>query len=167
MSIKNFIKSQKGFTLIEITITIVIVAIISIIGFVAYRGHVEKSKVTEAMAVVRAIADAHIVHFREKGDYTKDINNLLLEIESQSSVGTSNGYTFMKGKYFTYGTGPLVTTPSTSECIAYGYINNRYCIYITYNDNTNTPLSFHAYAFSGATDQDKKIVNDINQKGRL
>ena len=51
---------KKGFTLVELVIAIVIIGILSIVSVPMYQLHVEKARVAEAIANLRAIADAKI-----------------------------------------------------------------------------------------------------------
>ncbi|MBQ3834237.1 MAG: pilin [Elusimicrobia bacterium] len=55
----------KGFTLIELVITIAIVIILSSISAPLYKNHVKNAKVTEAYALLGAIRDAQLLYRAE------------------------------------------------------------------------------------------------------
>jgi prepilin-type N-terminal cleavage/methylation domain-containing protein len=74
-------KTQKGFTLVELIITIVIVGILSLISGPIYEYYVEKARFTEAFSVLRAIADANTMYFVERGLWCNDIRELPIQIE--------------------------------------------------------------------------------------
>lgn len=62
-------KEVKGFTLVELIIVIVIVAILSIVAIPIYRGYVEKSKLTEAKALTGSVLSAQRIYFAEHGGW--------------------------------------------------------------------------------------------------
>lgn len=75
-----FAAAKKGFTLIEVMIVIVIIAIITAILMPHYDQAIEKTKVSEALLVTRAIADANRMYNLKNGDYTDDMDNLDIQI---------------------------------------------------------------------------------------
>ena len=76
-------KLQKGFTLVELVIVIVIVGILSIVAVPIYRGYVEKARFTEAISNLRAIADANTMYFMENGTWCSDIRELPVQLEGE------------------------------------------------------------------------------------
>ena len=72
---------KKGFTLVELVIVIVIVGILSLVSIPIYRGYIEKARFTEAFTTLRAIADANITYFLEKGVWCDDIRELPIQID--------------------------------------------------------------------------------------
>ncbi|MDR2192066.1 MAG: prepilin-type N-terminal cleavage/methylation domain-containing protein [Endomicrobium sp.] len=55
-------KRDKGFSLVELIIVIVIVGLLSIISVPIYRGHVQRSVAVEGRALVNEIAAAQEIH---------------------------------------------------------------------------------------------------------
>jgi prepilin-type N-terminal cleavage/methylation domain-containing protein len=74
---------QKGFTLVELVIVIVIVGILSIVAVPIYRGYIERARFTEAMTNLRAIADANTLYFVEHGSWCTDIRELPIQLEGE------------------------------------------------------------------------------------
>jgi len=71
----NTLKTQKGFTLIEILVVVIIVAILAAIAVPVYMQYVEKAKSTEAQSAISSIRNAYNIHFQQYGstqDYTVD-----------------------------------------------------------------------------------------------
>ena len=70
-------KRLKGFTLVELVITIAIVIILSIISVPIYRGYVDKAKWTEAYALFATILSAQKSYYSEYGNFLsiKDTTN--------------------------------------------------------------------------------------------
>ena len=66
-TMKNIIKTKKGFTLVELVIVIVIVGILSVISVPIYRGYVEKAMMTEGKVLIGAIAKAELAYHVEHG----------------------------------------------------------------------------------------------------
>ena len=74
---------KKGFTLVELVIVIVIVGILTIVSVPMYKLQVEKSRVAEAMSVLRTIADANTHYYLEHGTWCTDIRELPIQIEGR------------------------------------------------------------------------------------
>jgi type IV pilus assembly protein PilA len=67
-------KAQHGFTLVELLITVAIVAILAIIGATAYASFGAKAQVAEAFNLVEGVKHAYMVRYNEdggsRGDYS-------------------------------------------------------------------------------------------------
>ena len=61
--------ASRGFTLIELSIVVVIVGILAVIAVVGYRKYIQHSKITEAQTMISAIRIAQEDHRAEKGTY--------------------------------------------------------------------------------------------------
>ncbi len=75
-----FAVSKKGFTLIEVMIVIMIIIIITAVLMPHYERAIEKTKVSEALLVTRAIADANRMYDLKNGSYTTDMDDLDIQI---------------------------------------------------------------------------------------
>lgn len=62
-------KNKKGFTLVELVIVLVIIAILAIISGILYRGHVQKAKMVEGKTLLNTVADALDVYYSEHEKY--------------------------------------------------------------------------------------------------
>ena len=60
---------KKGFTLVELVITIAIVIILSVISVPIYRGYVDKAKWSEGYALLGTILSAQKAYYSEYGNF--------------------------------------------------------------------------------------------------
>ena len=81
---------QLGFTLVEISIVIIILAIITSLVFPSYRKLVGKAKQTEAKTTLQAIYTAQKLYFAENDKYAESLSDLDIEILSDSRYSYSN-----------------------------------------------------------------------------
>ncbi len=81
---------QKGFTLIEISIVIIILAIITSLVFPSYRKLVGKAKQTEAKTTLQAIYTAQKLYFAENDKYAINLSDLDIEIPNDARYSYSN-----------------------------------------------------------------------------
>ena len=65
MFIKKCRKRSKGFTLVELIITVAIVVILSMVSGPIYKDYITKSKKTEVYSLVGRIRDAQIDYYNE------------------------------------------------------------------------------------------------------
>lgn len=70
---KRFIRSNNGFTLIEMMIVVAIIAILAAIAYPSYREHVLKTKRAEGKALLQRIAGEQERFFTARSRYTDDI----------------------------------------------------------------------------------------------
>ena len=74
MTTKN-IKNQ-GFTLVELLIVIVIIAILTVVSLVAYNGLQNQAKTSAAKSTVDSVAKKAELYNTEEGKYPEDIAKL-------------------------------------------------------------------------------------------
>ena len=94
---KKIKRRSKGFTLVELVITIAIDIILSVISVPIYRGYVNKAKMAEGYALLGALLSAQKAYYSEYGNFLRNLD----------SVGDTNydpvlGVDARGNKYFTY-----------------------------------------------------------------
>ena len=94
--------NEKAFTLIELLVVVLIIGILAAIALPQYQVAVEKARATEALIIVRAIADANRRYYLANGTYTNDINDLDSIIPGEDHI--YGGMNRKKNDYFDFGT---------------------------------------------------------------
>mgnify|MGYP005859212017 CR=1 FL=1 len=67
--VRRRVKSNSGFTLVELAVVVVIVGVLSVIAVVGYRKMILSSKLTEAQNMISAIRIAQEEYKTERGTY--------------------------------------------------------------------------------------------------
>lgn len=80
-------RSQNGFTLIELMITVVIIGILASIAYPSYQEFVKRSNRTEGQAFLSEVAARQERYFVQNNDYTNDAKKLKLKSGSTSETG--------------------------------------------------------------------------------
>ena len=73
-------KSPLGFTIIELLIIILVAGILAAIALPRYMKHIEKSRTTQLLFIIRAIENAEERFYLENGAYTNNISNLDIDM---------------------------------------------------------------------------------------
>jgi type IV pilus assembly protein PilA len=96
-------KNDKGFTLIEFIIVILIITILSVLAIPILQGFIKKAVMTEAITALGAIKNLQKQYYVEHGEYASvsDITDL-----PGISAGDLNGTYFSEGCYSTSPLGP-------------------------------------------------------------
>lgn len=79
---------SRGFTMVELIIVIVIVAILSIVAVPVYRSYVRRAMTTEASALLGAINKAQKIYFAEYGGfYTTPLTSFdeILDVDARAN----------------------------------------------------------------------------------
>ena len=103
------LKKRSGFTVIEILITTIIVAILSIAAIYGYQMYVEEARTSEIIPIVKSIFNAQRDYYDEHGDWAKSIFDLNVEIDggrkftSFDFSGGMEGVNYIVTKHFAYG----------------------------------------------------------------
>jgi type IV pilus assembly protein PilA len=83
-------RGQKGFTLVELAIVIVIIGVLASFGVPRFRDAVERSKAGESLNYLSAVRAAQERYHAREGTYASDITDLDVSIPAPKyfSVGT-------------------------------------------------------------------------------
>ena len=79
--------NKKAFTLIELLVVVLIIGILSAIALPQYQKAVYKARATEAMIMIKALANAQEVYYLANGEYTNDLSELDIEIPTNQIGG--------------------------------------------------------------------------------
>lgn len=73
---KSLRKSQDGFTLVELMVTVVVIALLAMVALPAYNDSVRKGRRSDAKAALTKIAARQEQYFMDNKTYTTDIEAL-------------------------------------------------------------------------------------------
>lgn len=79
-------RSQNGFTLIELMITVVIISILASIAYPSYQEFVKRGNRTEGQAFLNEVAARQERYFAQNNEYTDDVDRLNLKDGSTSET---------------------------------------------------------------------------------
>jgi prepilin-type N-terminal cleavage/methylation domain-containing protein len=130
-------KQRKGFTIVELVIVIVIVGILTITAVPIYQYHVEKAYLTEALTMLRAIADANTMHYMEHHTWTDDIRQLNVSIDGTESL--VDGLYRIETKNFVYACCGDSATSNTIATVNRKPFKERYWFSFSAVPNKKTP----------------------------
>lgn len=89
-------RQRNGFSLMELLITVLIIGILAAMSLPSYVTTIEKTRTSEAVAVLNAVASAQDRYFMKKGTYVNSLSNLDINISNlkyfttYSTIGVSN-----------------------------------------------------------------------------
>ncbi|MDR1123569.1 MAG: prepilin-type N-terminal cleavage/methylation domain-containing protein [Elusimicrobiota bacterium] len=92
--IKDMIKNNRGFTLTEVMVTVLLLGIISTIAIPQYLKTVEKQKAVEALHLLSAIGRSEERYYVINEVYTEDYSDLDADLVDRSTKTAASGTTF-------------------------------------------------------------------------
>ena len=98
----NKMKKVKGFTLVELVITIAIVIILSVVSVPIYRGYVDKAKWSEGYALLGALFSAQKAYYSEYGNFLRRQESSMQSASGGVSYEPIFGIDARGNKYFTF-----------------------------------------------------------------
>ena len=78
---------KRAFTLIELLVVVLIIGVLSAIALPQYQKAVEKSKATQALVIIRSVADAVHRYHLANGSYPTNLSQLDIDIPWTGNVG--------------------------------------------------------------------------------
>lgn len=86
---------QKGFTLIELMIVVVIISILATVAIPAYQSYVQRTRRSEAKGAVLQLAALQEKHFLNHNKYATSLGSPASETLIDFPASTENGYYFL------------------------------------------------------------------------
>ena len=119
--------NNKAFTLIELLVVVLIIGILAAVALPQYQKAVEKARMSEAISIVRAIANANQRYYMANGVWADYTQLDLLDVEFPGENYTIAGGVRKQTKYFVYSSNANENSIALAHRIPWG---ERYTIYI-------------------------------------
>jgi prepilin-type N-terminal cleavage/methylation domain-containing protein len=87
--------NNKGFTLIEVLVVVIIVAVLAAVAFPIYQQYVKSAYASEAQATIGAIMNASQMYYQDMGTYPEDVEAQLEPRYLQINRATKKSWTFV------------------------------------------------------------------------
>jgi prepilin-type N-terminal cleavage/methylation domain-containing protein len=161
-------KNTNGFTLVELLVVVLIIGILSSIALPQYQKAVERGKMTEAVVVLRAIANANQLFRMQNGRYANadEIESLNVDIPGKLSKQIQND-TRVATKNFIYsptGSGlPYLAIAQRADDGVWRGTTTGYYLYIHQTD----PSRIKCSAYSQTPPLEKELCTQLNAEGLL
>ena len=119
---------SKGFTIIELLIVIIVIAVLATISIVAYNGSQDRAEYAHAASDMKHINDALLVYKAQNGSYPSTGGAYVYQNSPNGGStcgGSTLNTTFLSMLVPSYlDTMPVGKTKSSYTCFSYAYISN-------------------------------------------
>jgi len=107
------LKRNGGFTLIEVLVVVIIVAILAAVGVPIYTNYVKQARASEAQSAIGAIYNAAKMYYQDTGDWPNDIQS---QLEAEGYINLDQSLK-QRWEFEIIGSNPITTIQavSTSE----------------------------------------------------
>jgi len=86
--------NQKAFTLIKLLVVVLIIGILAAVALPQYEKAVKRSRGAQVFIAARALADAEGRYYLANNEYTNNLANLDIQVQSPIKIGSQNWYMF-------------------------------------------------------------------------
>jgi general secretion pathway protein G len=144
---KRYLNNEKGFSMIEMMVVLIIIAVLIAGGIKFYLGYIENARVTKAKAQVSTMQAALDAYYAENADYPNGADAAALDTALLNAG--------IKG---TAASGTASTLEQTDPwAVEYEYkYDSKKCIIYTGHDAVQNPSSGYAYV-------DGKSANGVSE----
>ncbi|WP_428073858.1 type IV pilin protein [Candidatus Avelusimicrobium luingense] len=157
-------KNQQAFTLIELLVVVLIIGVLAAVALPQYQKVVEKSRMAEAVTLVRNIANANQVFYMANGRYADMTELSLLDIEIPGTSFSHATYTGrIETKDFIYSSGGHgVEVMALAHHKPFARV---YYIYVPQNEPGRIRCT--CYSDRDATDIQRQLCEQLDANGTL
>jgi len=159
----------KAFTLIELLVVVLIIGILAAVAVPQYQKAVEKARMTEAVSLVRTIANANQLFYLANGRVANIDEMTLLDIEIPGSVTSVLGEPRIKTKYFIYSPTWPGDTEGNGLALAQRVANEGSSSQWIYKISIgrSQPDRIYCSSYAAASTIQKKLCEQLNTNGTL
>jgi len=136
---RKLFKREEGFTLMEVLVVVIIVAILAAVGVPIYTNYVKQARASEAQSAIGAIYNASKMYYQDTGEWPNDIEN---QLESEGYINLDQSL-MQRWEFEIIGSNPITTIQAVSTSEMKGGEGHV----VTYNVETG---EFTGYGVLGA-----------------
>ncbi len=151
----------KGFTLIELLVVVLIIGILAAVALPQYQKAVEKARISEAMIVLKTVADANERYYLSNGEYAPYNGLSELDIDIQGTSANLDAQR-IQTKYFVYTVnGATVSASRINSANVSSFADTAYSISLS---TTNRQIWCTIVSETKATAVQKKLCQELQRK---